>query len=135
MTKNAQRRDRWAKMRAEAAAVDARTPKRPSDSTLKVGRVGNRSGWNRSIDAELGKRSSREEREWRENVLDRDKRQCVICGSPDQLEVDHIKPRSMYPELKFNMDNGQTLCHKHHTETETYGSKVRKLSKVEVEQL
>lgn len=132
-TINAKRRDRWVKMKAEWDAVDLRRGVRPSDSRLKIGGKGDRVGWHQSISAEQGKRSSPEEREWRQNVLHRDGHKCVQCGSAEYLEVDHIRPRSMYPELKFNMDNGQTLCHQHHVETETYGVKVRKLVAVETE--
>lgn len=39
---------------------------------------------------------------------------CQCCGaSPETgavLHVDHIKPKSIYPELAFNIDNLQILC-------------------------
>lgn len=36
---------------------------------------------------------------------------CAICGRWTQdLEVDHILPRSGSPELRFNQDNLQGLC-------------------------
>ena len=35
---------------------------------------------------------------------------CGRCGSKKQLEVDHIKPRSKYPELALDFDNLQILC-------------------------
>lgn len=41
-------------------------------------------------------------------------RRCMVCGatpeSGAQLHVDHIKPRSKYPELELVLDNLQILC-------------------------
>jgi len=40
-------------------------------------------------------------------------RKCACCGSmpPDVvLHVDHIKPKSKYPELEFDIENLQILC-------------------------
>ncbi len=53
-----------------------------------------------------------ESREWqrlRYQTLKRD-RQCVLCGSKENLHCDHIKPRSKYPELALDPENLQTLC-------------------------
>lgn len=47
---------------------------------------------------------------WRRAVLERDKYQCIWCGSREKLEVDHIKKFSLYPEIRFAIDNGRTLC-------------------------
>jgi len=39
---------------------------------------------------------------------------CECCGARAKkttpLHVDHIKPRSRYPELQYNLDNLQVLC-------------------------
>ena len=35
---------------------------------------------------------------------------CMRCGNKNNLEVDHIKPRSKYPELELEFDNLQILC-------------------------
>lgn len=39
---------------------------------------------------------------------------CVLCGRGRAqgvtLHVDHIKPKSLYPDLAFDLDNLQTLC-------------------------
>lgn len=55
-------------------------------------------------------------REWKElrlavlSVCDR----CMLCGASKEsgaiLHVDHIKPRSLWPELSLNIDNMQILC-------------------------
>lgn len=36
---------------------------------------------------------------------------CVLCKKNNtRLHIDHIKPRSKYPELAFEIDNLQVLC-------------------------
>jgi len=35
---------------------------------------------------------------------------CMSCGNKNHLEVDHVKPRSKYPELELDIDNLQVLC-------------------------
>lgn len=37
-------------------------------------------------------------------------RKCMVCGSTDKLHVDHIKPKSKYPELCWDINNLQILC-------------------------
>lgn len=63
--------------------------------------------------------------EWRKSVLKRDNYRCVVCkrGRPARLEVDHIYSWARYPDLRFDVDNGQTLCHSCHKRTPTYGRK------------
>lgn len=39
-------------------------------------------------------------------------RECVLCKSTYRLQVDHIKPRSKYPELALDPKNLQVLCRK-----------------------
>jgi hypothetical protein len=37
---------------------------------------------------------------------------CMCCGkSGGNIQVDHIKPRSRYPELQLKADNLQVLCY------------------------
>lgn len=42
-------------------------------------------------------------------------RKCQCCGATPEsgaiLNVDHIKPRKIYPELALDIDNLQVLCH------------------------
>lgn len=55
-------------------------------------------------------------RAWRElryRVLDKHGKKCQACGRNDPKEkyhVDHIKPRSKYPELELDFNNLQILC-------------------------
>ena len=66
-----------------------------------------------------------EYRLWREAVFERDEYTCVFCGQVGgQISADHIKPYSVFPELRFDVGNGRTLCNPCHKETDTFGWKM-----------
>ena len=75
-------------------------------------------------------RASREYKEWRKKVFQRDGYKCVLCGDEKSgnLEADHIKDFASYPELRLEVNNGRTLCKECHKNTENYGNK-RKFKK------
>lgn len=76
-------------------------------------------------------RKSFEYKLWRESVLKRDKWTCIWCLKNQgwdktlkthiKLHADHIKPFAYYPELRFAIDNGRTLCEACHRTTDTWG--------------
>ena len=48
---------------------------------------------------------------WREFCFKRDNYTCQLCGQVGgYLQVDHIRRFADFPELRFDTDNGQTLC-------------------------
>jgi hypothetical protein len=80
------------------------------DSNRKVGRV---------------IRKSAEYKYWHKKVLIRDDYTCQNCGiRGGRLEVDHIMPFAIFPDLVFEILNGQTLCRDCHKKTLTWGKRV-----------
>lgn len=67
-------------------------------------------------------RTSSTYKKWRESIFERDDYTCVLCGiRGGELNADHIKELSRYPELILNLDNGRTLCVGCHRKTDNYG--------------
>jgi len=71
-----------------------------------------------------------EYREWRIAVFKRDKFICQFCNKKGGiLHADHLKGFADYPELRFDVNNGRTLCEKCHKATDNYGGKYWKVNK------
>lgn len=71
-------------------------------------------------------RNTKETRGWREMVFTRDDFTCQECGTRgSELNADHIKPWSLFPELRWDISNGRTLCVDCHRETDTYGGRIK----------
>jgi len=60
---------------------------------------------------------------WQVMVYERDGYSCVNCCSKEQIEAHHIKSWSKYPKLRYNVDNGKTLCIVCHNKTRGYENK------------
>ncbi len=71
-------------------------------------------------------RYSKKFEDWRKAVFERDNYTCQKCkarskkGNPVYLEPHHIKQYAFYPELRFDVNNGQTLCKKCHKKIRHY---------------
>ena len=60
-------------------------------------------------------------------VFKRDDYVCQSCGTRGgQLIAEHIKPYALFPELRWELSNGETLCVGCHKLTPTYGAKLEK---------
>lgn len=72
-------------------------------------------------------RASSQYKDWRSAVFRRDKWICQFCGTKhttkNPLQADHIKPFALFSELRFDINNGRTLCTDCHRKTDTWGYK------------
>lgn len=90
----------------------------------------NNPAWRGGVTKTRGDRWTKEYRRWRNAVLRRDNYTCIQCGATKAIgiiQVDHIKPFASYPEHRFEVDNGRTLCWSCHKKTKTYGMNGRKV--------
>jgi hypothetical protein len=77
--------------------------------------------WNYIKDRTLVKTTDREHKnpryvEWKKEVHTRDKGKCRISNKDcsGRIEAHHILPWSNFPELRYEVNNGISLCKKHH---------------------
>ena len=77
-------------------------------------------------------RNSLDAKIWRESVFKRDKYVCQMCYNHSKyLRSHHIKPFAFYPELRFEVSNGVTLCQECHRSLHRRGW----LSRIHLEKL
>lgn len=86
--------------------------------------------WRGGVTSENDKiRKTIQYKEWRKGVFDRDNYTCQGCGRKEdvsgKLNAHHIKQFSKFPNLRFELTNGITLCKPCHEKTDTYLTKGR----------
>lgn len=82
-------------------------------------------------------RHSLEYKQWRTSVFERDNYTCQMCGIRNKsglgqsviLQADHIKSFKYFPEFRFDINNGRTLCLNCHKLTDNFGYKSHKNEK------
>ena len=90
------------------------------EGKLKIGGTGDKHfNWKGGLTPLRNKiRNSPEYKLWRWAVFTRDNFTCVWCLKKEEvsgkLEADHIQLFADYPELRFAIDNGRTLCKECH---------------------
>ncbi len=65
----------------------------------------------------LSKDESARYTQWTKSVLTRDDYKCQIDGSTDKITAHHIRVWSKNKDLRYDVDNGITLCRKCHLKT------------------
>lgn len=93
--------------------------------------IGNKNpNWKDGVTKEYDKiRKSIKYKEWRNKIFKRDNYTCQECKCKEsvsgKLNAHHIKQFAKYPELRFDLTNGITLCKTCHKKTDTYLHKGR----------
>jgi len=63
---------------------------------------------------------------WRKSVMARDGGKCTQCGTTQKLEAHHIKPFSLFPDDRYDVNNGVILCRACHIKEGHYGAGAKK---------
>ena len=76
--------------------------------------------WQGGIDKGRPERNLPEYKQWRADVFTRDNFTCKGCGQiGHELQAHHIKSWKHYPELRYEVSNGMTLCKQCHLSVRT----------------
>lgn len=69
---------------------------------------------------------STEYKNWRKAVFKRDDFACVDCGYRGYITAHHIKSFAYFPESRYDINNGKTLCEECHKKTDNYKGRAKK---------
>lgn len=78
--------------------------------------------WKGGVGRHNRDRKTLEYKNWLRAIFKRDNYTCQDCGEKGgRIEAHHIKSWELYPKLRFNIKNGQTLCKEcHQVKTKEY---------------
>lgn len=88
--------------------------------------------WQGGLSLTNDRHDSHTYKEWRMAVYKRDNFTCVHCGKRKLrsnglvLHADHILAWATYPEQRYEVSNGRTLCYFCHVSTPNWGVKIGK---------
>jgi 5-methylcytosine-specific restriction endonuclease McrA len=110
----------WRKHLSECGKIGGNSPKKSRNvsdemmSSLRERMTGDKNpNWNGGV-AKLKRYkhyNNSEYRNWRNSVFGRDNYTCQVCGKNNCfLHPHHIRSYTNYPELRYDTDNGLTLC-------------------------
>lgn len=104
---------------ANAYIYDYKCPKCQNENAGKMKRGANCRFWRGGINKKNDTLRHRTEyKEWRTNVYKRDDYTCQCCGSRGgKLNAHHLVPFYSCEELRYDINNGLTLCEKCHDST------------------
>lgn len=104
----------WNKGKVGVQTVSDETRRKLSKVRLGNQNRKGKAPWNKGIglSPEVKRiRASLEYKLWRKSVLERDGYTCQVCEHVGgKLHVHHIQSFARHPELRFEIDNGVTLC-------------------------
>lgn len=55
------------------------------------------------------KHQTKEHRQWKDAVRERDGYKCALTGTTKRLEVHHLNHASYFPDERYDIDNGVTI--------------------------
>jgi len=75
--------------------------------------------WKGGITPQMHKlRQAEEYKSWRDTIFERDEWTCQECGlKGKRINAHHLKSFTNFPELRFDTNNGVTLCRSCHSKT------------------
>ena len=97
------------------------------ENSPMYGKIGEKSpGWRGGITSQNESiRRGLQYRLWRKAVFNKDNFVCQECGERGgKLRAHHLKPFSIFPESRFDVKNGLTLCENCHRKTDNFGGKI-----------
>ena len=74
----------------------------------------NHPNWKGGVSILNDRHDSQQYKEWRLLVYQRDNYKCVKCGSKEKINAHHVRSWKHYPDLRYTVSNGITLCEKCH---------------------
>jgi hypothetical protein len=107
--------------------------KRPPRTKEHIAKQSGQNHWNWQGGISRSKKTgywSPQYKAWRTSVFKRDSYTCQECGAKSYITAHHIKSFARYPELRYELSNGLTLCEPCHSKTDNYKGRGKANNKV-----